>query len=60
MRKIVAYIQYPRMVFANLLYLKSNKESIGENTIKELIDKDLKRYIPKKLGGEVQLQVSVS
>lgn len=49
MRKIVAYIQYPRMLLVDLLYLKSGKEIIGGDTIKELIDEDLKRYIPKKL-----------
>lgn len=50
MRKIVSYIQYPRMLFADLLYLKSSKITLGGNTIKSLIDEDLKKYVPKKLG----------
>lgn len=48
----MAYIQLPRMIFADILYLKSSKIFWGGVNIKSLIDEDLKRYIPKKLGDK--------
>lgn len=48
MRKILIYSQYPRFLFADLLYKKSRKYTVNGMNLKRLIDEDIVRYIPKK------------
>lgn len=52
MRKTVLYLQYPRMIFADILYMKSKKVLLEDKSIKEIIDEDLEKYIPKSLKDE--------
>lgn len=59
MRKIVAYLQYPRMIFADILYLKSKNVIIGDKTLKWIIDEDLKKYVPKSLKTEEDLGIEI-
>ena len=48
MRKIFVFMQYPRMIFADILYIRSGKFDVNNKTIKALIDEDVLRYLPKK------------
>ena len=40
------------MIFADILYMKSKKVLLEDKPIKEIIDEDLEKYIPKFLKDE--------
>ena len=48
MRKYLLLVQYPRFLFADLLYMKSQKHIVNGTNLKKLIDEDMVRYIPNK------------
>jgi serine O-acetyltransferase len=51
MRKLFVYLQYPKLVFADLLYSRANKKKDANgNIIRQLIDEDMSKYMPKKAG----------
>ena len=50
MRKSFVYLQYPRLIFADYLYMKSAKYSTHEKSIQSLIDEDMPRYMPKRVN----------
>lgn len=52
MRQLLLYAQYPRLVFADILYYKSKKVDIRDVSLYQMIGEDIKKYIPKKLESE--------
>lgn len=50
MRKIFAYLQLPRLIFADWLYFRCRKCVSGDSNLRDIIDADLCRYIPQKLN----------
>ena len=50
MRKLFAYLQYPKLVFADHLYRKAGKCSKNGKTIQQLIDEDMPKYMPKRVA----------
>jgi serine O-acetyltransferase len=57
MRSIFVYILLPRVIFADLLYLKSKKVWSNSYNIAELIDEDIKKYLPQKLRDNHKSQI---
>ena len=47
MRKVFAFIQYPKMVFADYLYQKARVTNVNGKSVQQLIDMDMKKYMPK-------------
>ena len=45
------YAQYPKLIFADILYKKSKKFLVEDKSIKFLIEEDIKRYKPKRIKG---------
>lgn len=48
MRRIFVYLQYPRLLFADYLYMKSKSVTFHKKTLQKIIDEDMTKYMPKK------------
>ena len=48
MRNSFVCLQYPKCIFADRLYRKSKKRTVGGRILQELIDEDMAQYMPKK------------
>ena len=48
MRKLFVYLQYPKYIFADILYKKTKGYTIIGNNLQKLIDEDMGRYMPDK------------
>lgn len=48
MRRIFVLLQYPKCIWADLLYRRTKKRTVGPRVLQNLIDEDMARYMPKK------------
>ena len=49
MRKQWIYLQYPRFLFADLCFCRAKKTYLCSETVRAVLEEDMKKYLPKSL-----------
>lgn len=48
MRRVFVYLQYPRLIFADYLYMRSKSIVFHGKVLQKAIDEDMTKYMPQK------------